>query len=464
MSEKQRSFRYAGGALLLATFLSGCVALPTPTLPADVPDTWAQQPGAQGPSVDLRSWWTAFNDSTLNALVDEALQRNLDIAQAEKLLEAERQLSGRQGSSYLPVVSAGGRPVQDASGRHSFFHASIDASWELDLFGGGESEERLGAAEVGGAEAKQQGIRVAVVAGVVRNYLDMTVANWQLANLQKISALDQRAAHLAKVRSDTRLANADEITNASLRLQQGQAEIAAMRQTAAQHARALALLLGRAAPDAAWATAATPPDLAAFRLQQVPADLLRSRPDVREAEAEVLAAAARVGIARAALYPRLSLAGTILYSHNITTNRSANNNYLPSIGPVISIPLFDWGRLRAEVKAGEKRMDASLLGYRKAVMSGASEVEGALSTYQIEQDRVAALTNANQVLSRKRDMQRRRSELGISSAFESIDDEQRSLETSSDLTLARASRSLAFIALYKALGGAPLTPVTEEKP
>ena len=130
----------------------------------------------------------------------------------------------------------------------------------------------------------------------------------------------------------------------------------------------------------------------------MPADLLRTRPDIREAEAEVLRAAARLGMARSALYPRLSLGGSVLYAYNMTQNHRSNNNFVPAGGPTIDIPLWDWGARQAQVKAGEQGIAAALAGYRKAVLSGVSEVEESLSALARERERIAALDEARRVL------------------------------------------------------------------
>ena len=112
-------------------------------------------------------------------------------------------------------------------------------------------------------------------------------------------------------------------------------------------------------------------------------------------------------MARSALYPRLSLGGSVLYAYNMTQNHRSNNNFVPAGGPTIDIPLWDWGARQAQVKAGEQGIAAALAGYRKAVLSGVSEVEESLSALARERERIAALDEARRVLDRRNGSQRK---------------------------------------------------------
>ena len=158
-------------------------------------------------------------------------------------------------------------------------------------------------------------------------------------------------------------------------------------------------------------------------------------------------------MARSALYPRLSLGGSVLYAYNMTQNHRSNNNFVPAGGPTIDIPLWDWGARQAQVKAGEQGIAAALAGYRKAVLSGVSEVEESLSALARERERIAALDEARRVLDRRNGSQRKLASLGLSSPYDGLEGRRALLEAQSD-ALARGARTLAFVALYKALGGA----------
>ena len=184
----------------------------------------------------------------------------------------------------------------------------------------------------------------------------------------------------------------------------------------------------------------------------MPADLLRTRPDIREAEAEVLRAAARLGMARSALYPRLSLGGSVLYAYNMTQNHRSNNNFVPAGGPTIDIPLWDWGARQAQVKAGEQGIAAALAGYRKAVLSGVSEVEESLSALARERERIAALDEARRVLDRRR--LAAQAGVVLSSPYDGLEGRRALLEAQSDGAGARRADPGLRRALQGA--GAPL--------
>ena len=147
------------------------------------------------------------------------MRRNLDLEQSARLLQGEREVAGRWRSRYLPGFGVGARPVQDAQAKDSYFHASIDMVWELGLFGAAESSRLRAGADADLAAAREQGLRVSVVAAVVRNYLDLGVANGQIALLTQMAELDREAERLAQVRLNTRLGTPQDADTASVRRQ-----------------------------------------------------------------------------------------------------------------------------------------------------------------------------------------------------------------------------------------------------
>ena len=137
-----------------------------------MPGAWSQAAGEGARAVDLRSWWTALDDPRLNALVEEALRRNLDLEQSARLLQGEREVAAL--ALALPAGFRGRRPPGTGRpGQGFYFHASIDMVWELGLFGAAESSRLQAGADADLAAAREQGLRVSVVAAVVRNYLDL---------------------------------------------------------------------------------------------------------------------------------------------------------------------------------------------------------------------------------------------------------------------------------------------------
>lgn len=450
------------GALLASLALAGCMSVPVPELPDRTPSAWTQPPPGSGVAVDARQWWKVLSDPALDGLVDQAIAGNLDLQQATLRLQAVRITSGTADSRFLPEISASAKQVQDAAAVDTYFHAGIETIWDLGLFGAAESAHLAAQASAGNAEALRSAAQVAVIADVVRSYLDLTVAQAQQDLLARQQAVDDRGEQLARVRQRLRLDEPGELERLQARQAATRAASAQARENADSAARALALLLGRDGPDPAWRAWRTPPRLGVFALQQVPADLLRHRPQILLAESAVLQAAADKGTARAAMYPRVSLGGSILYAYNLTQNARSNSDSSPSIGPYIDIPLWDWGQRRAHFQAEDKQLDAALLGYRKAVLEGVSEVEGALGSLARQDSSIQSLRAANEAASQQVRRQARQVQLGLSSEFEGLDTQRAALAAQADLIGAQGARALAFASLYRALGGAPLPVETED--
>lgn len=446
--------------LATAALLGGCAApnaeRPAPRETAQLPAQWSQPTPPGAAPAELRGWWKAFGDATLDGLVQEALAHNLDVAQALSRVREARLQSGRADVQFRPSLTASARTLQDIAAEDTYFHASIDTVWELGLFGAAESTRQVGASDAAAAQAEAQGVRVLVVADVVRHYLDLRAAQRQLQGLARLAEVDERSAALAEVRVRTQLGPADEVAQARLRAAQVRAAQALPREVAARAAQSLALLLGRAAPDPAWSAAGAAPALAPFALAELPADLLRTRPDIQTAEAGVYKAAAVLGLSRSELYPRVVLMGSLLYSYNITRNLRTRVSSSPLLGPVIDIPLFDWGRRQMQVQASQEALNAALLGYRRAVLQAVAEAEGALAAMAAQQTRADALGQALAIARERVGTTQTQARLGLASEYQGLAQRRQQLESESELALAQDARALAFVALYKALGGAPL--------
>uniref|UniRef100_UPI003D0AFF88 TolC family protein n=1 Tax=Stenotrophomonas indicatrix TaxID=2045451 RepID=UPI003D0AFF88 len=188
------------GALLTSMMLAGCMSVPIPDLPDRVPAVWSQTAAGQGVAVDARQWWKVLADARLNALVEEAVAGNLDLRQATLRLQAVRLLSGTSDARFRPEISASAKQVQDAAAVDTYFHAGVEAIWDLGLFGAAESARLSAQAANGNAEALRDAAQVAVIADVVRSYLDLSVAQAQVDLLGRQQAVDARGEQLGLVR------------------------------------------------------------------------------------------------------------------------------------------------------------------------------------------------------------------------------------------------------------------------
>ena len=445
--------------MLAAACLWGCTTVQPPPLPATAPAAWANARAALAsdvPAPDLANWWKAFGDRQLDALVEHALAQNLTLAQATAKLRQARMMAGRSHAQYLPELTASSRTLQDVSATDSYFHASLDASWELGLFGARESADLAGKAGVDAAVSAEQAARVTVIAEVVRNYVDLRTAQQQLTLLDRVRTADDNELQLIETRRRFQVGAPDERELAMARRAQSLAQAAQLRQNAAQTRQAMAVLLGQTTPDPALDAPAAPLALPSLRFAQLPADMVRSRPEIRAAEAEVARAAAELGMARADLYPRISLGASYLYAYNLTQNRRSTVDRLPVIGPAIDIPLFDWGRRRTTVDVKQDMLDTSLIAYRQAVVQGIGEAESALIALAGQEERVALAGNVVDALAQREAILRKRTALKLATEFDAAASGRAVLQAELERSAAEAARAQAFVALYKSLGGAPM--------
>ena len=442
------------------SLLAGCAAPIEVRLDSGAPVQWQQASAQRASNYELAQWWRGWNDPALNALVDEALAQNLDVAQAVLRLRQQRLLADTAGSAFLPAVAAGARTLQDIAAVDTYFHASIDVSWDLGLFGDAEAARRSGSASVLDAAAQLHAARVALVADVVHRYLDIRLTQIQRDLAQKQLQQAQRQLQLLEIRRDQRLTDTQTLEQQQLQLRTQEAQLALLNESQKRAAHALAALLGRDRPELQWlqpkADAALPTLQA---IEVLPADLLRKRPDIQSAEAAVEQAAAEVGVARAALYPRLMLTGSLLYSFNITRNHRSTSDSIPMLGPQIDIPLFDWSRRRAVADGKELALQSSIKAYRQAVLIGIAEAEGSLAAVAAQQQRQQSLLAAQQIHQSRDKAQAVRQQLGLSSELAGAENARASLQLQSEMATAKAAEALAYVALYKAVGAAPLDPV-----
>jgi len=452
----RRNWRFPVLACALGV-LAGCTAPARPDLKPDLPATWRNAVAATAPAPDLRGWWKAFNDAELDRLVEQALAGNLTITQAALRLEGARALAGHRYSAFLPQLGAHtlSEPTPDSSA--SYFQFGFDARWELGLFGRAKSQARISMADLGVAKADAQAARVSVVAEVVRSYVELRGAQHRLEWLQQIAAGAQDKIGLTETRVRLRLASANELARARIEQAAAQAALAEPRVAIERSRQKLAVLLGHSEPLPEWSDAGTQPVLGDLAIESAPADLLRTRPEIHRAESEVLKALGEYGVARSDRFPRIGLGGSLTYSSRVIGHgRLSDADAITTIGPAIDIPLFDWGARKAAADAHEKELSASVLAYRQAVLEGVAEAETAMATLDQQRARAVALAGGLAGLEQAQAASGTLSRLGLADGFDRISANAELAQARLELAEAEQDRGIAFIALYKALGGAPL--------
>lgn len=441
--------------------LAGCAA-PLPRLDPPIPAQW-QHALATNPAhpTDLHGWWHAFDDPTLDRLVDRALANNLDVAAAVERLRAVRALHQRAHARYLPALSARTNDVVDPDASASYFVAGFDANWELGLFGRAEGTRRVSQGALDASVADLQAARVTLVGETVREWIDLRTAQQQEDLLQQISQQRQRAWQLLRTRHGLHLATASAVDQAQASWAQAEAARSGPQQAINASAQRLAVLLGQNHPDPTWLQAGAPPELGAWQLASAPAELLRTRPEIARAEAEVLRSAGELALTHADQFPSVGLGASMVWAADINNDRpySTTPNGIASIGPQIDIPLFDWGMRLAATHAKAHELQATVLAYRQAVLQGVAEVETALGTLQQQQLREQHDHIAWQALRRADRAVQTRVKLQLDSPLDRIESRIATAQAAFELADARAARSLAYVALFKAVGGAPLPAI-----
>lgn len=463
--------RKSFAALLLVTaMLPACSFLqtgyekPSPELP----QAWNDMQGGTLASTAGEQWWTLFSDPVLDRLVEEALQHNYDVqAAAARILEAEALLGITEADRYPVVTAEGGAsrnrvsqatdiPLSQASRMQNSFRVTLNASYEADIWGKYRRASDAARAELLAAQDARDTVLLTLAADVAQQYFNLLATDAQVAVLRNV--LQSRVDSLALLRMRN---NAGLVSDYEIR--QAEAEEASVRSQLAGAVKAqenlqavLAILLGRSprevmegqvdrgmvgAMQALWV-----PD-------GLPSELLLRRPDIREAEQNLLAEDARIGVARAEYFPAISLTA-YLGSESATLGELFSGPagiFRFALG--LSQPIFNAGRLKYSVKAAEARREQAIAAYKKAVANAFGDVRTALSNQaaaravlQAESERIAALVDAQRLANM-------RYEGGVSSRLEVLDADRQLLQAQLARVDAENAQRAAVVSLFKALGG-----------
>jgi len=454
--------------LLLVAGLAGCTVGPDYRRPpvSAAPD-WLEK-GTPGP-VDLK-WWERFGDPQLTALVNRALASGPDLAEAQaRLAEARANRDAVQGGR-LPTVSARGSGTENVVSENgqipvakipafprsfSLFDLGFDASWELDFWGRRARQVEGAAAREEGARFGRRDVMLTLIAEVARTYMDLRAAQADAAALDATAAADAELARLGALRL-----SAGEISQ----LEQDKAEAAARASAAAvpdAKARAAAAAYRIAALVGAPPEEVAPPLLAPAPLPAAPdtilvgirSDLLTRRPEVGRAERELAAATAEIGVAKADLFPRFSLLGSLGQQAQNPADLLSTRSTRLQIGPSFSWPIFSGGTIRAQIRAADARAQAAAARYEKAVLGALSDSEAAINRFLNTRD---ALAEAESSLARERAafaLAERRTRAGEDDRLALVRARQALVAAGRRRDQAAAGKAQAAVALYKALGG-----------
>jgi len=444
-------------AVCAAALLLGACATttPLPELASDVPAAFRNAPQEQPPqpAPDLQNWWHAFGDEHLNRLIERALAQNLSLQQARLRLIAARALHHKSGTQFEPQVSFHTFAQPDPNGSTSYFEVGFDADWEFGFFGRGTGNARIAAADLQAAASDVVAARATLIAEVARNYVDLRAAQARVGLLDAIVAARRQNRELGGVRLRLNLATAADLDKLDAELAQATSEAAEPVQAIAQTQAALTVLLAESAPDDDLQAAGEPPLLNNVAFAETPADLLRTRPEIRKAELDVLRAAGDLGIARADLWPKLALGGFLISSTRMVGDVDRPNKAIVGIGPVIQIPIFDWGMRRDVVNAREAGLQIAVLAYKQTVLEGVAEAESALAQWQRAQAQLTAAGTSVIAAERGAERTRKLQGVGLADNADAASAQIAAAQAQLSHALARREAAIAFIAVYKSFGG-----------
>ncbi|MBT2186136.1 efflux transporter outer membrane subunit [Sphingobium nicotianae] len=474
-------------SVLFCTFLvSACSVGPTyrPSSAADlgVPDGWSvvAAPAAE----DLTRWWSKFNDPVLTRLVDQASASNLDLAQAiARLRQAREQLAVSQASLFPSLSGSAGysrtEPIRGGvttttlpngtvtttgSGGRSSFSLGLDASYQVDLFGGVRSGVAASRADYEAAGFDYATVLLSVESEVARNYVLARAYQAQLDNAKASLAIQDDNLEIVGFRVQAGLVSSLDAEQARASRAQTAAAIAPIEQQYNAAVSRIAVLTGQA-PGALKPLLAAPQPIPvgpADVAAGIPANILRQRPDVRAAERNLAAATAQIGVAKAQLFPALNLSGSL--SANAGNFSSVLDTITGGLFASLSQVIFDGGRLSAQVRASRAAADGAFAAYKSSVLTALEDVENAVMALRSATEREQQFAIAYDAASNSAILARSQYRSGLTD-FTTLNTQEAALISARNgLVQARSDKGTALIALYGALGGGWDSAVTPTAP
>ncbi len=462
----------------LAAFLAGgCAVGPNYHSPqTNAPAHWSEPLGngeSNAPAL-LGAWWTNFHDPELNSLVDRAVRSNLDLKMAEarvRAARAEKQIasaalwpSANASGSYArslepehqPLINSLPPPIQQRiQFENNVYEAGFDASWEIDVFGGKRRAVQAASAQLAARAYESKDVLLTLLGEVARNYMDVRGYQRRLAITKENIKAQEESLAITRDRFTNGLTSDLDVEQAATELSGTRAEVPVLEAALETSIHRLGVLLGLQ-PGALIAELsveepipAAPPSVPVG----LPSDLLLRRPDVRQAERQLAAATANIGVAKADLFPRFSLTGAAGLESVSTSDWFTAGSRFWSIGPTMSWKIFEAGKIRANIRVQNARQDQALAAYEQITLTAFEDVENALVAYAKEQTRRQSLADSVVTSQKSLDLATRLYKSGLKD-FVNVLDAERSLYQAQD-ALVQSERNIStdVVALYKSLGG-----------
>jgi NodT family efflux transporter outer membrane factor (OMF) lipoprotein len=463
--------------ILLALALTGCMVGPDYHTPATtMPVSFVPPPPSTEPvTIDITQWWKSLNDPHLNDLIDQAVANNLDLGIAlARLQQARESEFAVSGMGFPDIEAAGGAargsgtnstkgrvpgPLNAATNSDGLSEitevAGFDSVWEIDLFGGLRRELEAARYDRQAAAEARRDVLVTLVSDVARAYIDDRAMQLQLAIVQNEIDSAGRSNDLAQARFKRGFTNELDPQIAKRELDSIEAEVSPLRAAIQRDERRIAVLTGQppSALPAPIDRAAALPQIPTRIEPGIPVDLLRRRPDIRQAERQLAASTARIGVAADALYPHVALTAGLGMQGQGLGRTPVENKFIGSIGPEAYWPLLDFGTLDALVQRQDYHTQEMLLNYQKTILTAVEEVDNAIANFSAQQDRLDKLNDALTAARRAMEIANQRYQQGFTNYLDVLDAERELYTLEDEQATTQEDVVIQFIAVYKSLGG-----------
>ena len=451
--------------LSAALWLAGCSFIPTFSRPAAPVAESFTTVAAQAPAADTAArtaadieWQTFFKDARLKRLIELALQNNRDLRVAVLNIEQTRAKLQVARADQLPTVNAGINgsrgPAANGAVTSSYTAGLSVTAYELDFFGRVRALSQAAQAQLLGTEEARKTVQISLIASVANTYLNLLADDELLRATRETLKTRQESLRLMQLKFDNDAASKLDLSSAQSLLEAAKVSLAQLTRQRAQDENALVLLVGQPLPaDLPAGLSMAEQGLLADLPAGVPSELLVRRPDVRQAEQNLLALNANIGAARAAFFPRITLTASAGVASNDLDTLFNNGTSAWSFVPQLLMPLFDAGRNQANLDAAKVNKEIAVAQYEKAIQTGFREVADALAGRATPGDQLQAQTAQLEAEKTRMGLTDLRFQSGVANSFDVLD-AQRSLFTAQQAVVqVQALQLQNLVTLYKVLGG-----------
>ena len=462
--------------------MAGCAVGPRYHRPeTPVPESWAETSDTLTTAPpDMLQWWTVFHDPLLDSLIDRAIRSNKSLQLAEARILQARAQRIIAGAAGLPTLNATGAYTRLQRSKNAFssafagaggstgsigtgalglsgdlFEAGLDASWEIDVFGGIRRAVEAANANLAAAQEDFRDTLVTLLGEVATNYFQLRGNQRRIDVARENIATQRKSVELAQGRFEAGLGSRLEVAQAVALLATTESQIPPLETTVKQSIHQLGVLLG-VEPETLLQGLSPPgpmPPAPPTVPVGLPSDLLRRRPDIRRTERQLAAATAQIGVAVAALFPKLSLTGAYGYQSMKTSNLFSSDSQFWNAGPSLSLPIFSGGQIRGNIQVQTALQQQALATYENTVLTALQDVENSMVAYTEAQAARAALALAVSANQEATQISQDLYEKGLTDFLNVLQSEGALYQAQDRLIQNEQLALTSLVALFKALGG-----------